>query len=150
LASSSRAWASCVLMLAPLGVRWGRIWPRALEWSSSRVEGDLHVTSSCRVRGIRLVVGDHDKALPRGVVAPGAGVIGVAEPVVRGVKEPLEHRRVRYAGEVPLRVPVRSGRWHFAGGAVVGLVVGSGGEVPSCHKVAAGMALARCHIDAGG
>jgi hypothetical protein len=30
----------------------------------------------------RLVVGEHGEALPRGVVAPGAGVVEVAEPVV--------------------------------------------------------------------
>jgi hypothetical protein len=60
------------------------------------------------------------------VVAPDAGVIRVAEPVVRDVGEPLEHHRVRHTGEVPLRVPVRSGWWQLTGGAVVGLVVGGG------------------------
>jgi hypothetical protein len=75
-------------------VRWGRTWPRALVWSSSRVEGDLSVASFHRVRGICLVVSDHDEALPRRVVAPSAGVVGVAEPVIRGVKEPLEHHWV--------------------------------------------------------
>jgi hypothetical protein len=40
--------------------------------------GNLSVASFCRVRGIRLVVGDHDATLPRGVIAPDAGVVGVA------------------------------------------------------------------------
>jgi hypothetical protein len=53
-----------------------------------------------------LVVDDHDEALKRGVVAPGTGVVGVAELVVCGIEEPLEHHRVRHAGEVPLRVPM--------------------------------------------
>jgi hypothetical protein len=109
-------------------VRWGRTWPRALEWSSSRVEKGLSVASPCHVRAVRLVVDDHDEALTCGVVAPGAGVVEVAEPVVRDVEEPLERHRVRHAGEVPLRVPVRSGWWQITGGAVVGLVVGGGSE----------------------
>jgi hypothetical protein len=58
------------------------------------------------VRAIRLVVDDHLEALTRGVVAPGAGVVRVAELVVCGVEEPLEHHRIQHAGEVPLRVPV--------------------------------------------
>jgi hypothetical protein len=58
-----------------------------------------------------VIVGDHDAALPHGVVAPGAGVIGVAEPVVCGIKEPPEHHWVGYTGEIPLRIPVRSGEW---------------------------------------
>jgi hypothetical protein len=61
-------------------------WPRSQAWSSSRTGGNLSVTGFCRVSGIRLIVGDHDATLPRGVVAPGAGVIGVVEPVVHGVK----------------------------------------------------------------
>jgi hypothetical protein len=149
LASSSRTWASCALMSAPLGGEVGRAWPRALEWSSSWVEGVLPIASSCRVRAIRLVV-DHDEALPRGVIIPGAGVVGVVEPVVCGVKEPLEHHRVRYAGEVPLCVPVRSGGWQLAGGAVVGLVVGGGGEVSSRQEVGGGMSFAHRHVRAGG
>jgi hypothetical protein len=112
--------------------------------------GNLSVVGFRRVRGVHLVVGEHDEALPRGVVAPGAGVVGVAEPVVCGVEKPLEHHWVRHAGEVPLRVPVRSGGWQLAGGAVVRLVVGGGGEVPSRRYVAARTALARRHIGAGG
>jgi hypothetical protein len=42
-----------------------------------------------------------------GVIATGAGGVGAAEPVVCGVKKPLEHHWVRYTREVPLRVPVR-------------------------------------------
>jgi hypothetical protein len=106
LASSSRAWASCALMSALHGGEVGAHLARALVWSNSGIEGDLSVASFRRVRGVCLVVGDHDEALPRGVVAPDAGVVGVAEPVVRGVEEPLEHHRVQYAVEVPLRVPV--------------------------------------------
>jgi hypothetical protein len=49
--------------------------------------------------------GDHE-ALACGVVASGAGVVGAAEPVVRGIKEPLKHHWVRHAKEVPLHVPV--------------------------------------------
>jgi hypothetical protein len=79
---------------------------RALVWSNSGIEGDLSVANFRRVRGVCLVVGDHDEALPRGVVAPDVGVVGVAEPVVRGVEEPLEHHRFQYAVEVPLRVLV--------------------------------------------
>jgi hypothetical protein len=52
-----------------------------------------------------LDVGDHDEALPHGVIAPGAGVVGVAEPVVCGVEEPLEHHRFRYAGEAHSAYP---------------------------------------------
>jgi hypothetical protein len=42
-------------------------------------------------------------------------VVGVAEPVVRGVEEPLEHHWIRYAGEVLLRVPGRSRGGQLAG-----------------------------------
>jgi hypothetical protein len=38
---------------------------------------------------------------------------------------------------------VRSGGWQIAGGAVVGLVVGAGGEVPSRQEVATRTALVR-------
>jgi hypothetical protein len=34
------------------------------------------------VRAVRLVIDNHHEALTRGVVAPNAGVVGVAEPVV--------------------------------------------------------------------
>jgi hypothetical protein len=43
-----------------------------------------HVVSFRRVRGVCLVVGKHDEAFPRGVVAPGARVVGAAKLVVRG------------------------------------------------------------------
>jgi hypothetical protein len=59
--------------------------------SSSLARGNLSVAGFCNVRGIRLVVGKHDEALLRGVVAPGAGVVGVAEPVVHDIEEPPEH-----------------------------------------------------------
>jgi hypothetical protein len=67
--------------------------------------GNLSVADFRRVRGVCLIVSEYDEALPRGVVAPGAGVVGVAEPVVCGVEKSPEHHRVRHAGEVPLRVP---------------------------------------------
>jgi hypothetical protein len=86
-----------------------------------------------------LVVGDHAEAFPR---------VGVAEPVVCGVEEPLEHHWVRHAGEVPLRVPVRSGGWQLAGGAVVGLVVGGCSKVPSRWDMAARTTSARSHVGA--
>jgi hypothetical protein len=103
-----------------------------------------------RVCAVRLVVGDHHEALTRGVVAPGAGVVGVAEAVVRGVKEPPEHHQVRHAGEVPLRVPVRGGGWQLAGRAVVGLVVGGGARVPDRRDMATRTAPARRHVGVGG
>jgi hypothetical protein len=77
--------------------------------SNSRAGGNLSVAGFCHVRSVRLVVGEYDEALPRGVVAPGAGRVGVAEPVVRGVEKPPEHHWVRHAREVLLRVPVRGG-----------------------------------------
>jgi hypothetical protein len=112
--------------------------------------GNLSVTGFHRVRGVRLVVGEHDQALPRGVVAPGTGVVRVAELVVRGVEEPSEHHRVWHAGELPLRVPLRSGGRQLTGGAVVRLVVGGGGGVPSRWDAAAGTALAHHCLNAGG
>jgi hypothetical protein len=118
--------------------------------SSSRVGENFSVTGFRRVRGVRLIVGEHDEALPCGVVAPDTGVVRAAEPVIRGIEEPLEHHWVRHAGEVPLRVLVRSGGWQLAGGAVVRHVVGGGGEVPSHWDAAAGTALVRRHVDASG
>jgi hypothetical protein len=53
--------------------------------------GGFSVASPCRVRAVGLVVDNHHKALTRGVVASSARVVGVAEPVVRGVEELLEH-----------------------------------------------------------
>jgi hypothetical protein len=105
LASSSCAWASCVLMSAPLAGEVGAHLAPSPGWSGSRVEGDFSVASSCRVHAVRVVVDDHNEALMHGVVAPGAGVVGVVEPVIRGIEEPLEHHRFRHAGEVPHRIP---------------------------------------------
>jgi hypothetical protein len=53
-----------------------------------------------------MFISDDHEALTCGVVAFDAGIVGAAKPVVRGVKEPLEHHRVRHAGEVPLGIPV--------------------------------------------
>jgi hypothetical protein len=118
-------------------VRRGSAWPRTLVRSSSRAGGNLSVAGFCRVRGVCLVVGEHDEALPHGIVASGAGVVGVAKPVVRGIEEPSEYHWVRHAGEVPLRVPVRGGGWQLTGGAVGRLVVGGGARVPDGRNVAA-------------
>jgi hypothetical protein len=150
LASSSRAWVSCALMSAPSAVRGeARLAPHpgAVQFPGW---GNLSVASFRRVRDICLVIGDHDEALPRGAVAPGAGVDEIAEPVVCGVKEPLEHYWVQHAGKVPLRVPVRSGGWQVAGGAVVRLVVGGCSKVPCRWDMAARMTPVRRHVGAGG
>jgi hypothetical protein len=64
--------------------------PGVVQFPGSR--GLLH-RQPRRVRAIRLVIDDHNEALTRGVVAPGTGVVGVTEPVVRGVEESLEHHR---------------------------------------------------------
>jgi hypothetical protein len=103
--------------------------------------GGFSVARPRRVHAVGLVVDDHHKALARGVLAPGAGVVGAAKPVVRGIEESLEHHWVWHAGEVPLRVPMRGGEWQLAGGAVVGLVVGGGDEVPYRQEVVAGKVL---------
>jgi hypothetical protein len=95
--------------------RGGRgVWPRSQARSSSQSRRNLSVAGTCRVSGVCWVIGDYDVALPRGVIAPGAGVVGVAEPVVRGVEESPEH----HTGEVPLRVSMRSGRRQLVGGAL--------------------------------
>jgi hypothetical protein len=56
------------------------------------------------LRGIRLVVGKHDEALLRGVVAPGAGVVGVAEPVVRDIEELPEHDVNEHQVKFPMQL----------------------------------------------
>jgi hypothetical protein len=68
--------------------------------------GGFSVTSPYHVHAVGLVVDDHHKALTCGVIAPGARVVGAAEPVVRGVEELMEHHWVRHTGEVPLRIPM--------------------------------------------
>jgi hypothetical protein len=123
LASISRAWASCALMSAPLAGEVGARLAPSLGVVQFPGSGGLLCRQPHCIRAVRLVVNDHNEALMRGVVAPGTGVVGVAEPVVRGVEEPLEHHRVRHAGEVQPRVPVRSGGWQLAGGAVVGFAL---------------------------
>jgi hypothetical protein len=91
LASSSRAWVSCVFMSEPLVAEVGaRSAPGSVvRWLPS--SGGLLRRQPLRVRAVGLVVDDHHEALTCRVVASGAGVVGVAEPVVRGVEEPLEH-----------------------------------------------------------
>jgi hypothetical protein len=124
-------------------------WPRVLRCVGFRVLGGFSVASPCHVRAIGLVVDDHHEALMRGVVASGVEVIGVAEPVVRGVEEPLEHYRVWHAGEVPLRAPMRGGGRQLASRAVVGLVVGGGDDVPDRQEVVPGKIFVCCHVGAG-
>jgi hypothetical protein len=81
-------------------------WPKVPRYFGPRILGDFSVASLRHVRVISLVVDNHHEALMCQVVASGAGVVGAAEPVVRGIEESLEHHWVRHAGEVPLRVPV--------------------------------------------
>jgi hypothetical protein len=77
---------------------------RGRRWVRPRVLGCVSVVRSIRAAGV--FVDDNDKTLTRGVIAPNAGVIGTAEPVVRGVEESMEHHGVWYTGEVPLGVAV--------------------------------------------
>jgi hypothetical protein len=76
-----------------------------------------------------MFIDDDHEAVTCWVVASDTGVVGVTEPVFCGVEEPLEHNWVRYAGEVPLGIPMRGCGWKLAGRAVVQLVVGGGDEV---------------------
>jgi hypothetical protein len=99
-------------------------------YASPRVLRGFSIVGPRHVHAIGLVVDDHHEALTCGVIAPSAGVVGAAKPVVRDVEEPLEHHWVRHAGEVPLSVPMQGGRWQLAGGAVVRLVISGGDEVP--------------------
>jgi hypothetical protein len=112
--------------------------------------GNLFVARFRRVRGICLVIGEYDEALPCGIVASGAGVVGVAKPVVRGVEEPPEHYWVRHAGEVPLRVHVRGGGWQLSGGAVGRLVGGGSAGIPDGQNMAARANPARHRVGVGG
>jgi hypothetical protein len=112
--------------------------------------GNLSVAGFCRVHGVCLVVSEYDEALPRGVVGPDTRVVGVVEPVVRGVEEPPEHHWVRHAGEVPLCIPVRGGGWQLAGGAVRRLVVGGSARVPDRWDVADRTSPARRRVGVGG
>jgi hypothetical protein len=112
--------------------------------------GNFYVAGSCRVSGVRLIIGDHDATQPRGVVAPGAGVVGVAEPVVHGIEVQPEHYWVGYTGEIPLLIPMRSGGRQLVGGALGRLVAGGGARVPSDRDMAAGVSPARCRVGVGG
>jgi hypothetical protein len=53
-----------------------------------------------------MFISDDHEALVCRIIASDAGVVGVAELVVCSVEESLEHHLVRYAGEVPLGIPV--------------------------------------------
>jgi hypothetical protein len=96
--------------------------------SSSPSSGVFFIASPHRVRPVDQVANADHEALACGIVAFDAGGVGVAESVVRGVEEPLEHHRVWHAGEIPFRVPVRGRGGQFSVGAMLRLVV-SGDEV---------------------
>jgi hypothetical protein len=51
----------------------------------------------CVHRVHHVVKADHE-ALACGIVAFGVGGVGVAEPLVHNVEEPLENHRIRHAG----------------------------------------------------
>jgi hypothetical protein len=70
-----------------------------------RVLGRVSITRS--VHAVGMFVSDDHKTFARGVIALDARVIVIAELVVRGVEEPLEHYKVRYTREVPLGVAMR-------------------------------------------
>jgi hypothetical protein len=72
-------------------------------WVRLQVLGCVSVARSVCPVGM-FVDGNH-KALTCGVIASNVGVVGATEPVVRGVEELPEHHGVRFAGEVPRRVP---------------------------------------------
>jgi hypothetical protein len=52
-----------------------------LGYADPRVLGGFSIAGPCHVRAVGLVVDDHHEALTCGVVTPGAGVVGAAEPV---------------------------------------------------------------------
>jgi hypothetical protein len=89
-------------MPGPAARRCRRLPPAGREVGSAPGPGSISITRSVRVVGV--FIDDDHKALARGVIAPDAGVIGTAEPVIRGVEESLEHHGVRYAGEFPLGI----------------------------------------------
>jgi hypothetical protein len=66
------------------------------------------------------------------------------------LEEPLEHHRVRYAGEVQLGIPVRGRRRQLTGRAVVRLVIGGGDPVPHRLQLVARKILVRSHVGADG
>jgi hypothetical protein len=82
---------------------------------SSPDSGGFSVASPCHSCTIGQVTDGNHEALACGVVASGTGIVGAAKPVVRGIKEPLEHHWVRHAGEVPLCIPVRGRGGQLAG-----------------------------------
>jgi hypothetical protein len=53
-----------------------------------------------------MFIDDDHVALACRIIASDAGIVGVAEPVVCGVEEPLEHHRIGYVGEVSLGISV--------------------------------------------
>jgi hypothetical protein len=126
------------MLVPPIGDVGGALSPGFRGVLASGSRGGLSVARSCRACAVDLVTdGDHEAA-PCGVIATDARGVEVAELVVRGVEEPLEHHWVWYAGEVPLCVPMRGGGWQLASGAMVGLVVGGSDEVPDRQEVVPG------------
>jgi hypothetical protein len=98
---------------------------------------NLPVAGACWTGGVCWVVGDDDAAFPRGVIAPGAGIVGAAELVVCGVKKAPEHHWVRHAEEVPFRVPMKVGGWQCVKGAQGRFVAHRGTRVPGDEDVTA-------------
>jgi hypothetical protein len=137
------------MSVPPVG-KVGRARPQVPGRARSWVPGGLSVVRSSRACAVDHVTDGNHEALACGVIATGTGGVGAAEPVVHGVEKPLEHQWVWHAGEVPLRVPMRGGGWQLAGGAVVGLVVGGGDEVPDHQEVVAAKILVCRHVGAGG
>jgi hypothetical protein len=132
-----------MLMSAPLVGEVGGALAPGSEARSLLGPVGLSVARSCQGCAVDVVTdGDHE-AISCGVMTAGARGVRVAEPVVRGVEEMLEHHWVRHTREVPLHVPTRGGGRQLASGAVVGLVVGGGNEVPDRQKVVAGKVLVR-------
>jgi hypothetical protein len=97
-----------------------------------------------------MVIENNHEALTCWVIASDAGVVRVAEPVVRGVEVPLEHHWVQYAGEVPLGIPVRGCGRQFASRAMIRLVVGGSNKVLDRQQVVAWKVHVHRHVGAGG
>jgi hypothetical protein len=112
--------------------------------------GCISIDGPCPILAVGMVIDNNHEALMCWVVASSAGVVGVVEPVVRGVKEPPEHHWVRYAGEVPLGIPVRGCGRQLTGRAVIRLVVGGGDEVPDRQQVVTWKVFVRRYVSTGG
>jgi hypothetical protein len=119
LALSSRAWASYALMpTPPVGEVGARLAPSCRARSAPGL-GCVLVAGPCPVRVVGLVIDHNHEALACWVVASFVGVVGVTKRVVHGVEKPLEHHWVRYAGEVPLGIPVKGCGWQLTSWVVI-------------------------------